>query len=89
MTILEKAIRSQSSLILLVGIGCVGYFQLLPNILLTAMVAIIAFKELYTKINRGLPLLELGNMIAVLQWLVGPALSYFLGMDHYRYKNVC
>jgi hypothetical protein len=86
MTILEKAIRSQSSLILLIGIGCVGYFQLLPNILLTSMVAIIAFKELYTKINRGLPLLELGNIIAVLQWLVGPALSYFLGMDHYRYK---
>lgn len=86
LSILEKAIRSQSSLFLLVAIGITGYFQLLPNILMTSIVSFIAFKELYTKINRGLPLLELGNLIAVLQWLVGPALSYFLGMDHYRYK---
>jgi hypothetical protein len=32
-----------------------------------------------------LPLLELANLIAVLQWTVGPVLSYYFEIDHFKY----
>ena len=84
-SILQRAFSSQGSLGLILLIGCIGYFQIFPNLLLVVVLAAISFKELYQKVSDGLPLLELANLVAVLQWTIGPALSYFLGIDHYRY----
>lgn len=82
---LQNALSSRGSLGLIFLIGLIGYFQIVSNLLLVAVLAAISFKELYQKVNTGLPLLELANLIAVLQWTIGPALSYFWGLDHYRY----
>jgi hypothetical protein len=82
---LERVLSSQASLFLILAIGVVGYFQIFSNLLLVGILLAISFKELYQKVSKGIPLLELSNLIAVLQWNVGPALSYFLGIDHYRY----
>jgi hypothetical protein len=82
---LRRALSSQASLLLLLIIASLGYLQIVPNILLVALLALISFKEFYQKIDRGLPLLELANLIAVLQWNVGPVLSYFFKVDHFKY----
>jgi hypothetical protein len=84
-SVLQRALSSQGSLGLILLIGFVGYFQIFSNLLLVTVLAAISFKELYRKVNTGLPLLELANLVAVLQWTIGPALSYFWGIDHYRY----
>lgn len=84
-SVLQRTLSSQGSLGLILLIGFVGYFQLFSNLLLVAILAAISFKELYRKVDTGLPLLELANLVAVLQWTIGPALSYFWGIDHYRY----
>lgn len=83
--VLQRALSSQASFWLILLIGFVGYFQIVSNLLLVSVLTAIGFKELYQKIDSGLPLLELANLIAVLQWTIGPALSYFWGIDHYRY----
>lgn len=83
--VLRRALSSQASLAFLLIIASLGYLQIVPNILLVSFLAFISFKEFYQKIDRGLPLLELANLIAVLQWTVGPALSYFFGLDHFKY----
>jgi hypothetical protein len=83
--VLRKALSSQASLAVLLVIALLGFSQSVPNILLVAVLSFISFKEFYQKIDRGLPLLELANLIAVLQWTVGPALSYFFELDHYKY----
>jgi hypothetical protein len=82
---LQRTLSSQGSLGFILLIGVIGYFQFLPNLLLVGFLTAISFKELYQKVDKGLPLLELANLIAVLQWTIGPALSYFYGIDHYRY----
>jgi hypothetical protein len=82
---LQRTLSSQGSLVFIFTIGILGYFQILPNLLLVGFLGVISFKELYQKVDKGLPLLELANLIAVLQWTIGPALSYFYGIDHYRY----
>lgn len=84
--VLRRALSSQASLAYLIIIGAFGFFQIVPNIFLVAGLALISFKEFYQKIDNGIPLLELANLIAVLQWTVGPVLSYFFGLDHYRYR---
>lgn len=82
---LQRVLSSQTSLFLILALGLIGYFQFFSNLFLVAILLAISFKELYQKVSKGIPLLELSNLIAVLQWNVGPALSYFLGIDHYRY----
>jgi hypothetical protein len=84
-SVLQRALSSQGSLGFILLIGFVGFFQIFSNLLLVAVLAAISFKELYRKVDTGLPLLELANLVAVLQWTIGPALSYFWGIDHYRY----
>lgn len=83
--VFQRALSSQASLAYLLIIAIFGFFQIFPNILLVSALGAISFKEFYQKIERGLPLLELTNLIAVLQWTIGPALSYFFGLDHFRY----
>lgn len=83
--VFQRALSSQASLAYLVIVACLGFFQIFPNILLVSTLGIISFKEFYQKIDRGLPLLELTNLIAVLQWTIGPAISFFFGLDHYKY----
>lgn len=82
---IRRSLSSHASLGVLLVIGFLGYAQLFPNIILVAILCFISFKEFYQKIDRGLPLLELANLIAVLQWTVGPSLSYFFELDHYKY----
>lgn len=84
-SVLQRALSSQGSLGLILIIGLVGHFQIFSNLFLVTVLAVISFKELYQKVSNGLPLLELANLVAVLQWTIGPALSYFWGIDHFRY----
>lgn len=82
---LRRALSSQASLAVLLILALLGYTQVVPNLFLVAVLCFVSFKEFYQKIDRGLPLLELANLIAVLQWTVGPALSYFFEVDHFKY----
>jgi|688.fasta_scaffold04983_9 hypothetical protein len=83
--VLHRALSSQASLAFLLIVAVLGFIQAVPNIFLVAVLAFISFKEFYQKIDRGLPLLELANLIAVLQWTVGPVLSYFFALNHFKY----
>ncbi len=74
------------ALSLLVFIGVMGFFQLIPNGVAIAVALLAVIYEFQKRLDQGVPLLQLTSMIAVLQWLVGPVLNYSSDMDYGRYS---
>jgi len=84
--VLEYRGASPLALILMVLLGFIGWTQSLPNqVTVTAILCIIAF-EFQRRLDQGVPLLQLTSLIAVLQWLVGPALNYTSKYSFGRYS---
>jgi len=76
--VLERRSASALGLILIVAIGLIGWAQpaAFPNGFASLIVMAIVLYEFQKRLDQGVPLIQLTAVIAVVQWLVGPALSY-------------
>ncbi len=63
-------------IVVIVTMGFLGAAQLAPNGLLITVIAGIVIFEFQKHLDDGVPLLQLTSLFAVLQWLVGPLISY-------------
>jgi hypothetical protein len=83
---LESRGAGAVSLGLILGIGFCGGFQLLPNgVLCTGLLGVV-FYEFQKRLDQGLPLMQVAGILAVLQWVIGPYLSYNAVMVEGRYS---
>ncbi|TRZ44996.1 O-antigen polysaccharide polymerase Wzy [Robertkochia solimangrovi] len=49
------------------------------------ILVIILFIQFFSRLGKELPLLEMMALIASLQWIIGPVISYSSDYQHYRY----
>ena len=61
---------------LVILLGLIAALQVMPNGFIVPIVAAVIVFEFQKRLDQGVPLLQLTSLIAVLQWLVGPLLSY-------------
>jgi len=73
---IERRSASAFGIILVVVLGLIGAVQGLPNSFIVLVVTAVIIFEFQKRLDQGVPLLQLTSLIAVLQWLVGPLLSY-------------
>lgn len=82
---LEKGGASTAAILLVLLFGVLGYSQVLPSaVLVWGMLAVVTF-EFQRRLDQGMPLMQIMALLAVLQWLVGPMLSYGSGQIVGRY----
>ena len=84
-SVLEKRSGSGVGIVAIVLLGFLGFTQIFPNGLLVYPILLIIGYEFQKRLDQGVPLLQLTSLIAVLQWLVGPLLSYAYGNMGDRY----
>lgn len=82
---LESRGASSLSLLSILSIGVCGGLQLLPNGVLCYGLLGIALFEFQKRLDQGLPLMQLAGILAVLQWSIGPHLSYTSKLVEGRY----
>ena len=63
------------SLCLIVGIGVLGYAQVLSNVILVLGLMGVVLYEFQKRIDQGLPLMQMAALVGVLQWTIGPLLA--------------
>jgi hypothetical protein len=73
---IEHRSASAFGIILVVVLGLIGAVQGLTNGFIIFVVTSVIVFEFQKRLDQGVPLLQLTSLIAVLQWLVGPLLSY-------------
>ncbi len=73
---IERRSASAFGIIMVVVLGLIGAVQGLPNWFSILVVTAVIVFEFQKRLDQGVPLLQLTSLIAVLQWLVGPLLSY-------------
>lgn len=73
------------SLGLLVAVGVLGWLQVASNLLLVVVLLSVTLYEFEKRIDQGLPLMQIAALLGVLQWLVGPALSFKTDLVQGRY----
>lgn len=66
-------------------LGVLGATQLFPNGLVVAAVAAAVFAAFARDLDLGLPLELMAALLAVSQWLLGPALAYSMDLSTERY----
>ncbi len=69
----------------LICLAALGYFQLIHPAMASMAVLVLVMAEFVRRMDRGIPLLQITAAIATLQWLIGPTLTYYLGLVHGRY----
>ena len=84
--VLENRGASSLALILMVLLGFTGWTQVLPNQASVIAILVIIVFEFQRRLDQGIPLLQLTCLIAVLQWLVGPAINYASTYSFGRYS---
>lgn len=82
---LERRGLSPTAALLLAVAGLAGYLQACPNELLVLLVFATTMVEFVRRMDQGIPLLQITALLAVLQWLVGPSITYFTDVAHGRY----
>ncbi|QDV69511.1 hypothetical protein Poly24_32270 [Rosistilla carotiformis] len=83
--VLERRGLSPTAAILLAIAGGAGYLQVCPNEFLVMLVFGTTMVEFVRRMDQGIPLLQITALLAVLQWLVGPSITYFTNVAHGRY----
>jgi hypothetical protein len=73
------------SLLILGIVGFVGYGQSAYVGLLILVISGVTVYELVKRMDQGLPLMQVTALLAVLQWIVGPWLSYNIDVDFSTY----
>lgn len=78
----------QSHFPVILAVGLLGFFgagQFLPNAMIVwPIFAVVAF-AFAREIDRGIPIELIGALLAAVQWLLGPLLSYRFGVEVDRY----
>jgi hypothetical protein len=82
---LEERGASATSILLVVLVGMLGLLQVLPNMPLVLVLLVVVFYEFQKRLDQGLPLMQVAALLAVLQWTVGPLLSFGTGLVEGRY----
>ena len=83
---LDRRSASLYGLVLLSVAGVLGALQILPNLPLAFLAFGVVAYEFQKRLDQGVPLLQLTALIAVLQWLVGPALAYNSDYEYGKYQ---
>jgi hypothetical protein len=83
---LESRGASAVSLGLILFIGFCGGFQLAPNGMLCFGLLGVVFFEFQKRLDQGLPLMQVAGILSVLQWVIGPYLSYSTELVEGRYS---
>jgi hypothetical protein len=73
------------SLLILGIVGLIGYSQFSYVGLLVLVMSGVTMYELVKRMDQGLPLMQVAALLAVLQWIVGPWLSYNIDLDFSTY----
>ena len=81
----ERRGATVAALLITAAAGGLGYYQIVSNLLIVSVLATVVFYEFTRRIDQGLPLMQLGALLACLQWLVGPMMSYLSSSHHDRY----
>ena len=74
------------SLLLVALVGVIGYLQIIPNVPMVGLLLAVVFYEFQKRLDQGLPLMQVAALLAVLQWTVGPMLSFSTGLVEGRYS---
>ncbi len=82
---LESRSASALGLILVVVMGFLGFAQAASTLPISIGILVIVIYEFQKRLDQGVPLLQLTALIAVLQWLFGPALNYSTTLEFGRY----
>ena len=82
---LEERGASAASMLLVALVGILGLLQMLSNIPLVMLLLVVVFYEFQKRLDQGLPLMQVAALLAVLQWVVGPLLSFHTGLVEGRY----
>jgi hypothetical protein len=72
-------------LLVLALTGCFGYFGFESEVLSIALITCIVIFDLIKKLDQGLALMQITGFVAVLQWLIGPWLTYTLDLSFSTY----
>ncbi len=83
--LLEARGITSPTIAILAVIGLLGYFQVVHNGFAALAVLLIVMSEFVRRMDRGIPLMQITAVIATLQWLIGPSITYYLGYVHGRY----
>jgi hypothetical protein len=73
------------SLIFITLAGGGGYLGALPEGVLVIIILGVVFFEFIKHMDQGLPLMQITALLAVIQWLVGPWLTYNVDLDYIGY----
>jgi hypothetical protein len=82
---LEERGASLSSLVVVALLGLLGMIQVASNVPLVLVLLAVVFYEFQKRLDQGLPLMQVAALLGVLQWTVGPLLSYSTGWIEGRY----
>lgn len=82
---LEERGAGATSILLVAMVGCLGYFQAVPNAPLVLLLLGVVLYEFQKRLDQGLPLMQVAALLGVLQWTVGPMLSFATGLVEGRY----
>ena len=85
-TVLEIRGASWVSLVVVILTGLVGMTQAFSNGVLVLALLAVVFYEFQKRLDQGLPLMQMAALLGVLQWTVGPALSYGTNLVEGRYS---
>jgi len=79
--------RKHLTLVVAVGVlGFIGAGQFLPNSLIVFGIFGAVFFTFAKEMDKGIPIDLIGSILAVVQWLLGPVLSYQLDVSVDRYQ---
>lgn len=83
---LEERGASAVSLALVAAVGLLGMVQIASNVPLVLLLLGVVFFEFQKRLDQGLPLMQVAALLGVLQWTLGPLLSYSTGWIEGRYS---
>jgi hypothetical protein len=84
--IVEKQSASVYGLLAVFACGFLGMIQVIANELMVGIILLVVIYEFQKRLDQGVPLLQLTALIATLQWLVGPMLSYNTEYEYGKYQ---
>jgi hypothetical protein len=76
--------RAEASYYLLLALfGILGYLQWFPNLVLIGGISFVVLRRFWNEVEKGVPLMPVASLLAVLQWLIGPLSFYSGSYDHW------
>lgn len=83
--VFERRGATLAALAVTAAVGFLGWVQMVSNLLLVTVLTAVVLYEFIRRVDQGLPLMQIGALLACLQWLVGPMISFLSSTHHDRY----